>query len=237
MRWKTPFPALELRAMAHFTPDFHAFFSGLEAHNDRDWYADHKKDYEQHVRDPFKAFVTAVIEACAEREPDFADVEAKQCVFRIHRDTRFSKDKTPFKTHASANIAPGGKKSSDPGLYVHADAHTLRIGGGAYWVEKDDLYMLRERMASNPQAFNDLIEDPQFTQHYHGVLGERHVRLPKEFQAAAETCPHLHNKQFYYMTELPADTLLHEDLVDLVMAHFEAAAPLRSYLREGLRAG
>ena len=99
-------------------------------------------------------------------------------------------------------------------------------------MEKDDLYMLRERMASNPQAFNDLIEDPQFTQHYHGVLGERNVRLPKEFQAAAETCPHLHNKQFYYMTELPADTLLREDLVDLVVAHFEAAAPLRSYLRK-----
>ena len=137
--------------MAHFTSDFHTFFAGLEAHNDREWYAEHKKDYERHVRDPFKAFVTDVIAACAERDPEFGDVETKQCVFRIHRDTRFSKDKTPYKTHASANIAPGGKKSGDPGLYVHADAHHLRIGGGAYWVEKDDLYVLRERMAANPQ--------------------------------------------------------------------------------------
>ena len=146
-------------------------------------------------------------------------------------------DKTPYKTHASANIAPGGKKSGDPGLYVHADAHHLRIGGGAYWVEKDDLYVLRERMAANPQAFNDLIADTTFTSHYGTVLGERNVRLPKEFQSAAEVCPHIHNKQFYFMAELPANTLLREDLLDIVMAHFEAAAPLRSYLREGLRAG
>ena len=223
--------------MAHFNADFHAFFAGLEAHNDREWYADHKTHYEQHVRDPFKAFVTQVIEACATREPEFDGVEAKHCVFRIHRDTRFSKDKTPYKTHCSANIAAGGKKSGDPGLYVHADAHSVRIGGGAYWVDKDDLYVLRERIANNPQAFNDLIADPAFVSHYGTVLGERNVRLPKAFQSAAEVCPHILNKQFYYMAELSADTLLRDDLLDIVMAHFEAAAPLRSYLRDGLRAG
>ena len=223
--------------MAHFTSDFHAFFSGLEAHNDREWYAAHKKDYERHVRDPFKAFVTDVIAACAERNPEFGEVEAKQCVFRIHRDTRFSKDKTPYKTHASANIAPGGKKSGDPGLYVHADAHHLRIGGGAYWVEKDDLYVLRERMAANPQEFNALLDAAEFKNLYGSLLGERNVRLPKEFQAAAESCPHILNKQFYFMAELPASHLLREDLVVRVMAHFDAAAPLRAYLRAGLQAG
>jgi uncharacterized protein (TIGR02453 family) len=223
--------------MAHFNADFHAFFAGLEAHNDREWYADHKAQYEQHVRDPFKTFVTQVIEACAAREPEFDGVEAKHCVFRIHRDTRFSKDKTPYKTHCSANIAAGGKKSGDPGLYVHADAHTVRIGGGAYWVEKDDLYVLRERIANHPQTFNDLMAESAFVSHYGTVLGERNVRLPKEFQSAAQVCPHILNKQFYYMAELPADTLLRDDLLDIVMAHFEAAAPLRSFLREGLRAG
>ena len=223
--------------MAHFTSEFHTFFAGLEAHNNRDWYADHKKDYERHVRDPFKAFVTSVIEACAQRDPEYADVEARQCIFRIHRDTRFSKDKTPYKTHASANIAPGGKKSGDPGLYIHADAHTLRIGGGAYWVDKDDLYMLRERMASNPQAFNDLIQEPAFAERYGQVLGERNVRLPKEFQEAAAVCPHLYNKQFYFMAEWSAKALLSDALMDEVMAHFDAAAPLRAYLKAGLQAG
>lgn len=223
--------------MPFFSPAFHTFFTGLEAHNDRDWYAAHKKDYEQHIRDPFKAFVTEVIAACAERDPDFAETEAKQCIFRIHRDTRFSKDKTPYKTYASAGIAPGGKKSSDPGLYIHADAHRFQIGGGAYWMEKDDLYVLREQMAANPQVFNDLIHEESFVRHYGSVLGDQNKRLPKEFMHAAESCPHLYHKQFYYMADLPADTLLRDDLMDVVMAHFEAATPLRNYLKAGLQAG
>lgn len=104
-------------------------------------------------------------------------------------------------------------------------------------MEKDDLYILREQMASNPQAFNDLIADPDFVRHYGSVLGERNVRLPKEFQAPAESCPHILNKQFYYMANLPAATLLRDDLIDVVMAHFDAATPLRNYLKDGLRAG
>ena len=223
--------------MAHFTSAFHQFFAGLEAHNDRDWYAEHKRDYEVHVRDAFKAFITEAISVLAQEDPAFADVEAKQCIFRIHRDTRFSKDKTPYKTHASANIAPGGKKSGDPGIYFHADAHLLRIGGGAYWVEKDDLYVLREQIASDPGAFNALLQQPAFLKHYGPLLGERNVRLPKEFQNAADHCPHILNKQFYYMAELPADTLLRDDLMDVVLEHFRAAAPLRAYLRKGLQAG
>ena len=223
--------------MPHFTPAFHQFFAGLEADNSREWYADHKKDYEVHVRDAFKAFITALIPALAQEDPTFADVEAKQCIFRIHRDTRFSKDKTPYKTHASANIAPGGKKSTDPGIYIHADAHTLRIGGGAYWVEKDDLYMLREQIAGAPETFNALLDDPGFKVHYGALLGERNVRVPKEFQAAAEVCPHILNKQFFYMAEMPAETLLREDLLDVVLAHFNASAAMRAYLRKGLRAG
>ena len=223
--------------MTYFTSEFHSFFSGLEAHNEREWYADHKKDYEHHVRDPFKAFVTDIIAACAIREPEFDGLEAKSCVFRIHRDTRFSKDKTPYKTHASAGIAPGGKKSGDPGLYVHADAHHVRIGGGAYWIEKDDLYMLRERMTNKPLEFNDLIEEPAFKSRYGNVLGARNVRLPKIFQSAAEICPHILNKQFFYMAEFPAETLLREDLLDIVMDYFDAASPMRTFLREGLQAG
>ena len=223
--------------MSRFSPSFHAFFQGLEAHNDREWYAEHKSDYEQHVRDPFKSFVNELILACAEREDGYEGLQPKHCIFRIHRDTRFSKDKTPYKLHASAGISPGGKKSSDPGLYIHADAHKVVIGGGAYWVEKEDLYFLREKIARDPSAFNALLQDPSFARDCGQILGERNVRIPKEFQDAAEVCPHILNKQFFYMTELPAKTLLHEDLVDVVMSHFDTAAPMRAFLRSGLQAG
>ena len=223
--------------MSHFEPAALQFLADLAAHNDRDWFSEHRKTYEQKVRDPFKAFVSDVIAACAEREPAFADLEPKHCIFRINRDTRFSKDKQPYKTHLSAGISPGGKKSGDPGLYVHFDAGRLVIGGGAYWVEKDDLYVLREHIAAQPEQFNKLLTKPSFKSKYGALQGERNVRLPKEFRAAAEVCPHILNKQFFYMAELPVQHVVSPSLVQKVMEHFDAAAEVRQFLRAGLQAG
>lgn len=223
--------------MSHFEPAALEFLADLAAHNDRDWFSEHRKTYEQKVRDPFKAFVSDVIAACAEREPAFADLEPKHCIFRINRDTRFSKDKQPYKTHLSAGISPGGKKSGDPGLYVHFDAGRLVVGGGAYWVEKDDLYVLREHIAAQPERFNELLAKPTFKSKYGALQGERNVRLPKEFRAAAEVCPHILNKQFFYMAELPVQHVVSASLVQKVMEHFDAAAEVRQFLRAGLQAG
>ena len=223
--------------MSHFQPAALQFLADLAAHNDRDWFSEHRKTYEQKVRDPFKAFVADVISACAEREPAFADLEPKHCIFRINRDTRFSKDKQPYKTHLSAGISPGGKKSGDPGLYVHFDAGRLVVGGGAYWVEKDDLYVLREHIASQPERFNELLAKPAFSDKYGTLQGERNVRIPKEFRAAAEVCPHILNKQFFYMAELPIQHVVSPSFVKKVMEHFDAAAEVRQFLRAGLQAG
>ena len=118
--------------MAHFTSEFHTFFAGLEAHNDRDWYADHKKDYERHVRDPFKAFITAVIEACAKRDSKYAEVEAKQCIFRIHRDTRFSKDKTPPRPTPPPTL-PQAARSRETWTVHPCGCPYPAHRGGAYW--------------------------------------------------------------------------------------------------------
>ena len=223
--------------MSHFEPSALKFLADLAAHNDRDWFADHRKTYEQQVRDPFKSFVADVISACAEREPAFAEVAPKHCIFRINRDTRFSKDKQPYKTHLSAGISPGGKKSGDPGLYIHFDAERLVIGGGAYCVEKDDLYVLREHIAAQPERFNDLLADPSFSSKYGALQGARNVRIPKEFREAAEICPHILNKQFFYMAELPVKHVVSNSLLEKVMEHFDAAAEVRQFLRAGLQAG
>lgn len=223
--------------MPHFSHDTLNFLRELSIHNERDWFSENRKRYETAVKAPFKAFVEEVIGACSEREPIFEGLESKHCIFRINRDTRFSKDKRPYKTHVSAGIAPGGKKSGDPGLYLHFDAEKLMIGGGAYWVPKDDLYVLREHIAAQPGQFNKLLEDAAFQRTYGTLLGERNVRIPKEFQAAAEVCPFILNKQFYYMAEMPASTILEEDILKTVMAHFDAASSVRHFLRTGLQAG
>jgi len=223
--------------MSHFDPSALQFLADLAAHNDRDWFSEHRKTYESKVREPFKMFVADVIQACAEREPEFAELEPKHCIFRINRDTRFSKDKQPYKTHLSAGISPGGKKSGDPGLYVHFDAERLMVGGGAYWVEKDDLYVLREHIAAQPERFNQLLAASPFRSRYGGLQGERNVRIPKEFRAAAEICPHILNKQFFYMAALPVQHVTSPAFLNTVMEHFDAASAVRQFLRAGLQGG
>ena len=223
--------------MSYFEPAALQFLADLAVNNDRDWFGEHRKTYEQKVRDPFKTFVADVIAACAEREPAFAELAPKHCVFRINRDTRFSKDKQPYKTHLSAGISPGGKKSGDPGLYVHFDSERLVVGGGAYWVEKDDLYVLREHIAAQPEQFNALLAAPAFSNTYGALQGERNVRIPKEFREAAEVCPHILNKQFFYMAELPVQHVVSPSLIKEVMKCFDAAADVRQFLRAGLQAG
>ncbi len=223
--------------MAHFTAETLQFLHDLSIRNERDWFAENRNTYEKALKAPFKAFVADVIRACAEREAAFAELEPKHCIFRINRDTRFSKDKRPYKTHVSAGIAPGGKKSGDPGLYIHFDAERLMIGGGAYWVSKEDLYILREHIASQPEQFNALLGAKAFKKTYGTLLGERNVRIPKEFQQVAPLCPHILNKQFYYMAELPAAHVLQENLLKVVMDHFDAAKDVRRFLRTGLQSG
>lgn len=98
--------------MAHFTQDYLDFFKELAANNNKDWFHGNKKRYEASVKKPFEEFVQDIINRTSELDDRFAG-EAKKAVFRIYRDVRFSKDKTPYKLNCSAIIAPGGKKRRD----------------------------------------------------------------------------------------------------------------------------
>ena len=93
-----------------------AFLEDLAANNNRDWFQENKKRYERELRDPWKAFVTEVLAELEAVHADFKGIAAKDCIFRIHRDTRFSADKTPYKLNVAAGISSGGKKSSEPGV-------------------------------------------------------------------------------------------------------------------------
>jgi uncharacterized protein (TIGR02453 family) len=222
--------------MKWFDQEFLTFFAELEANNNKDWFDENRQRYEAHVREPWKLFVTACIEMMADWDAAFANgVQAKDVIFRINRDIRFSKDKTPYKTQVSAGISPDGRKGTLPGLYLEASHRGVTVGGGAYWVEKEDLYYLREKIGKEHNRWAGLIEDPEFKQRYGQVLGERNKRIDKSLQMLASDNPDMYLKQFYYMGTLPSSVLLREDLLDLVRSHARVAEPLRQFLRDGLR--
>ncbi len=220
--------------MSYFNQEYIDFFKELAANNNRDWFQANKKRYEKHVKEPFKAFVEEMIKRMKAEDPAIT-MEAKDSIFRINRDIRFSADKSPYKLHMSAMISAGGKQNkSIPGIYFQFDTEHARIYSGSHMLEKDMLEKVRNHIANNLGTFEKLINDKTFTSKFGEIHGEKNKRLPKELQDAAEKQPLLFNKSFYYFDKLPPDTIFQDDLPDILMSYYEAGKPLKEFLSEPL---
>ncbi|TNE60293.1 MAG: DUF2461 domain-containing protein [Bacteroidetes bacterium] len=215
--------------------DFLQFLYELSQNNNRDWFTKNKKRFETTVKKPFETFVEALIARIKTFEPDYQP-EVKDCVFRIYRDTRFSSDKTPYKTHMSAVITSQGRKTlHEPGYYFQISFGSLSLGGGAYFLEKEPLAAVRRAIAKHPKALQKLIETPAFMDRFGEIKGEKNKILPAEFKQAAVAEPLLFNKQFYYMTEVDPELALGADAVDHIVDYFKAGKPVNDLFRKALK--
>ncbi|MBI5706974.1 MAG: DUF2461 domain-containing protein [Armatimonadetes bacterium] len=220
--------------MAWFTADAIDFLGELALNNNRDWFTKNKKRYEQSLKNPMLAFASEMIERMRAVDPEISMLPS-QAVFRIHRDTRFSKDKAPYKTNAGMAISRGGKtEPGSPGVYVHLDPGCMAIASGCYFLEPPQILAVRKHIASNMVEFERLLADPTFKKHFGKVVGEKNKILPPEFREAAARQPLLYNKQFYYWAELAPETVLRDDLPEFVMEHVRAAGPMNAFLKAAL---
>lgn len=216
--------------MAFFTPDFLRFFIDLAPNNNKDWFDANRKRYEESVREPFKKFVDHLIAKVAKDDAAFKELEAKDCIFRINRDIRFSNDKTPYKMNVSAVIAPEGKKSrAVNGVYFELGPEYMRVYGGIYEIDKDDLLLVREGIAAEPQKFKRLYTDPAFVKLYGEVQGDKNKILPAHLKESAEKEALIFNKQWYFYTEFPPEHALRDDLDDVILECFEVGKPIEQF--------
>lgn len=216
------------------TTAFHQFFRELEANNHREWFENNKKRFEKDVKIPFTDLVAQLVVSFHQVDAEIQG-DPRDMLFRIHKDTRFSKDKTPYKTHMAAVISKHGRKDHTyPGFYLHAEAGNLTFGGGAYFLEKEPLERVRLKITREPDRFQKIIVGPEFVRYYGHVLGEKNKKLAPEFAAFLDRIPEIANKQFYYLSEMPAETLLKPDLVPHLTAMARAALPFNHFLKEAL---
>ncbi len=220
--------------MSIITKEFHSFFKDLAKNNNRDWFHANKKRYETGVKEPFKELVSELISQTQKFDPE-VQIEPKEGIFRINRDIRFSKDKTPYKTYSSAIISKYGRKGKDyPGYYLHLSPGELSIGGGAYFLEKGDLQKVRQYISDHPKEFAKVYKNKKFVGLFETIKGEQNKRLPKEFQAPAEKEPLIANKQFYFMTNIDPKMSLEKDFVKFVINHFKTGKILNDFLLKAL---
>ncbi len=220
--------------MSYFNQDFIDFLMELTKNNNREWFHENKKRYGKSVKQPFAGFVEEMI-ARIQSDDSRVMIAPKDAIFRINRDIRFTKDKTPYKTQVSALISPAGKKDKIvPGFYFEFAPDEIRVYGGAYSPDKHRLHSIRSCIAGNPDEFNRVISDKKFTEMFGELVGEKHKRLPPEFKAAAETQSLLFNKQLYYGATFDSKELLSNKLPDILMEYYYAAKPMKEFLEKAM---
>jgi uncharacterized protein (TIGR02453 family) len=222
--------------MKYFDPAFLDFFIELAANNHKEWFDANRKRYENVVKKPSEVFLTDLIAALQPDWPAGTAIRPRDCLFRINRDVRFSKDKTPYKMQVSAVISPYGKKDSRPALYVELGPSHLGIYGGVYFIEPDKLLRLRTHIAENIETFRALADAPDFVTTFGQLHGEQNKRLPGALNELAKSEPRLLNKQFYYFKELDPEIIITDELLPEILRYHEIGKPLNAFLAAGMEA-
>lgn len=138
-----------------------AFLKNLKKNNERDWFQANKKAFDA-AQDNMTAFAGYLIGEIGKFDEGVAGLDPKACVFRIYRDTRFSKDKSPYKTNLGAYIAPGGRKSMLPGYYFHLEPGASFVAGGKHIPDGPELLKIRNAIVDNTPAFLEIVEKKSF---------------------------------------------------------------------------
>jgi len=221
--------------MIHFTKDFLDFFIELAPNNNKDWFDENRKRYHESVKTPFDNFVTVMINEMRKTDKSL-NISYKDCVFRINRDIRFSKDKTPYKLNRSAAISAGGRKDhTSPGLYFEITPEHVRVYTGIYGADKHQLLAVREEIADNSKEFDKIINNKKFKSTFGEIHGAKNVRLPKELQEAGEKQPLIYNKQFYVYTSFSPKIIFEKGLEKKLVDNYKIAEPLANFLSKPLQ--
>ena len=220
--------------MSYFTSEYLTFFEELSRKNNKSWFDENRKRYDEHVKRPFQSFVDVMIDLIKAEDPEVA-ITAKDAVFRINKDIRFSKEKTPYKTHMAANVSKEGRRSKEwPGFYFQFGADRVAVGGGTYVVEPATLIKIRKAIAGDLSRFQKLVRAKAFTAAYDTLQGERNKVLPPEFREAVAKEPLVANKQFYYMSNLDPSLLLKKDLPNRLLSYYRAGRDINSFLKSAM---
>lgn len=158
------------------------FFQNLSQNNNRQWFQAHRDEYKR-IRDEFHNDLTRLLACMSQYEPAFSRLDARDLIYRVNRDIRFSPDKSPYKTYISASIAPLGRKSPEAGYYIHADCRPGESGlfGGLWHPENANLKKLRKAIADNFEEFEEIVNAPGLTEYFPEWCGETLKTAPQGY--------------------------------------------------------
>ena len=176
-------------------PVIFRFLKDLTANNNREWFNEHREEYEI-ARLEFENFLSTVIARISLFDESIRGIQPKECTYRIYRDTRFSSDKTPYKNHFGGYINAKGKKSYHSGYYIHIQPEGCMLAGGSLCLPSNILKALRQSIYDNIDEYRSIVEDPEFQQFF-PIVGEDFLKTaPKGFPKDFKYIDYLKPKEF-----------------------------------------
>ena len=213
------------------------FLRALKRNNRREWFNGHRDDYEAYVRQP----MTAIVERLAVDLRAFAPelvASPKISMYRIYRDTRFSENKTPYKTHIAAVFPTRGlAKHEGAGAYFHISPDEVWIGGGMYMPQPPQLLAVREHIAGHVKQLRAIVESPGFRKHVGPLHGDTLTRVPRGFPKDHPAAEYLKFKHFIAGADLPATLATSPAFYKTVLTVFRQITPLARFLNAPLLKG
>ncbi|MBP7390233.1 MAG: DUF2461 domain-containing protein [Chitinophagales bacterium] len=220
--------------MKYFNIDFFKFFDGLKKNNNKEWFDKNRSIYENEVKLPFRQLVTDVTAKMSKDVPEL-NQNISKAVFRINRDIRFSKDKSPYKTNVGAILSRTGTKDQVyPGFYMHFGADDCIVGGGKYFCEKEELKKIRQEIYYNNKAFQKILNDQKFKELYKGLEGEKSKILEPEYKDFLKEQPLIANKQFWFYSNVSRKEITGDNIDTTILHHFKAGLKLNRFLLEAI---
>jgi uncharacterized protein (TIGR02453 family) len=209
------------------------FLNDLKNNNNRDWFNENKKYY-QEAKSDFDNFIEQLIPEIFKFDPRIGTLTAKNTTFRIYRDVRFSKDKTPYKTHFGAFMAPGGRKSEMAGYYIHISADESFIGGGSHNPSGPNLKKIRSEIYYNYKAYMDIVTAKAFKKTFGEVSGDRLSRPPVGFPKDFEGVEALKQKSYTVFQTSTVEEITTAGYEGHVITVFKAMHPFVEFLNRAI---
>jgi len=209
------------------------FLGELAENNNREWFHDNKPRYDE-CRQKVLFLTEVLINELGEFDTQIRGLQAKDCMYRIFRDVRFSKDKRPYKTNFGSFICKGGRRSVNPGYYFHIEPGGSFIGGGIFKPQSEQLRAIRNYLAEHGDEFMELTSSPDFKREFPEMYDDKLKTAPKGFPKDHEFIQLLRYKSFIFSKSFADSTVTGDRFVEKIVAGFETLQPVNSFLYEAL---
>lgn len=209
--------------------EIYEFLKKLKDNNYKEWFHENRKTYDE-CRQQFIHVVELLIHAISQFDKSVAGNQPKDCIFRINRDIRFSKDKSPYKTNFGAFITPGGRNSGKAGYYIHIEPGNSFLAGGIYMPPAPVLKAIRQVIFDNYEEFLEIINESDFCKYYNDIDADKLKTRPRGFPEDFEGIEYLKLKHFTVIDIKPDADFMDADFFSKAIEEFEALYPFNRFL-------